>query len=88
MNLVEKFIETQLADLKDPEFTKAPLFMNGVTVTEQGSDMKLLLCQEPFSKVVALTVYDEGLELYTDRMIFDEVQKQWQILVPIEGKGG
>lgn len=81
MNWVEKYIEMQLSSLEEPIINNMPLFMNGVTVKQKDSEMQLLIYQELFSDVVVMTVYDEDhIELYTNRMVFRQVNNDWIVL--------
>ncbi len=81
MNWVQKFYEMQMNDLENPVVEKNQLFIDGITVKTHDSKMEILLYQEPFSDIVAMTVYDEShKELYTDRMIFRKEENDWIIL--------
>lgn len=82
MNWVEKYIEMQLDNMTEAVFSEEPIFFNGVSVTEPGSEMKLVLYQEPFSKVVVMLVYDGKKNLYINRMILDEERGDWIVLEP------
>lgn len=81
MNWVEKFYEMQMSDLENPIVEKNPLFIDGITVRTPDSEVEIVVYQEPFSDIVAMTVYDENQkELYTDRMIFVKDKNDWIIL--------
>lgn len=53
MNWVEKYVEDVLSELEGSTIEKNALFINGVTIKSNGSDMALLIYQRPFSDVIA-----------------------------------
>lgn len=86
MNLVQTYIKEKIA-LEDPILKDMPLFMNGMTITQTGSDMELLVYQEPFSDSVALVIYDENhVEIGIERYAYLEEKEEWVYLQPKKGK--
>ena len=82
MNLVQTYIKDKIA-LEEPILKDMPLFMNGMSITQAGSDMELLLYQEPFSNVVILVIYDENhKEIGTERYAYQKERNEWAFLQP------